>query len=68
MSPNTCIGFGPTDGKCTNKASEKMPQLWCDTCNKARTDHLDVQINALADWHKRARDPALGSKLGIKNA
>ena len=39
-----CIGFGKTEGKCTNKAGTKWSDYWCDECDKVRRDTVRKQL------------------------
>lgn len=42
-----CIGFGPTEGHCPNKAGTKRSKYWCEDCEKARLAHITAALEGL---------------------
>jgi uncharacterized protein YlaI len=48
----TCIGYGPTEGKCENPVMKRergkpWGAYWCESCNRVRIDTISQQFKAI---------------------
>lgn len=51
---SVCIGFGDTEGKCTQIVMPRAPFYWCENCEQKRRDHIDASFERMAqEWEDR---------------
>jgi len=50
-----CIGFGITEGKCTNKAGTKWSDYWCEECDQVRRDTVRKQLEEIQKHMEEAK-------------
>lgn len=39
-----CIGYGPYEGTCENRAGTAWGPYWCERCNKIRLETIDRSL------------------------
>jgi hypothetical protein len=44
----TCLGYGATEGKCSNPAGTPWSLYWCDSCDEARRDKITKSLEEIA--------------------
>lgn len=53
--PKTCLGYGPTEGRCLKPAGCPHSLYWCVDCNRLRMDAISASLEKiLAGMERRA--------------
>ena len=42
-----CLGYGPYEGKCDNKAGTPWTKYWCPRCDELRREAITKQLEGL---------------------
>lgn len=43
-----CLGYGPYEGKCDNKAGTPWTPYWCPRCDEIRKATITKQLESIA--------------------
>ena len=44
-----CLGWGETEGWCTNDADSRRTPYWCQSCDDQRCEYIGHNLRALAE-------------------
>ena len=47
MEKRVCLGFGETEGNCTNTPGTVYTPFWCKECDDRRRKHIDERFAEL---------------------